>query len=191
MPNAAEHIVETYFRIVRHCFTRPDVKILNGNNRQIDLLAYCLITGTTYHVETAVTHELVWQWDVSELVEKVDYKFFGVPGKRDPNNPRTDAAKGKTYLEQIEKTYSLLGVKSAEVTRVFCCWVPPEAGAEQKIWQQSAANKFPPERFEFLSFRDEVIPKLREAIGRANYDDMILRTFSLLAQYEKQLSQRG
>lgn len=39
--NAAEHLVELYYR-QKGCFTITDIKIENGNNRQMDLLAYDL-----------------------------------------------------------------------------------------------------------------------------------------------------
>ena len=59
--NTPEHIVETYFRLVRRCFTTTDVKIPGGNNRQIDLLAFSPVNKRYYHVETAVTHQLEWK----------------------------------------------------------------------------------------------------------------------------------
>lgn len=31
--NAAEHIVEAYFRLCRNCFTMTDRKVVGGNNR--------------------------------------------------------------------------------------------------------------------------------------------------------------
>jgi|GEM_PF-6134490 len=37
--NTTERIVESYFRICEGCLTTPDVKVVRGNNRQIDLLA--------------------------------------------------------------------------------------------------------------------------------------------------------
>ena len=174
--------------MVRRCFTIPDVKIPGGNNRQIDLLAIRLAPRTSYHVETAVTHQLEWQPTLNNLIDLVNYKFFGAPRQRDLANPRTDAARGKTYFENIESTYSSLGISTEEVLRVVCCWVIPDVEAEYQVWERSAAHKFLFEQFELLSFRDQVIPKLQEAIGRSNYDDEILRTFSLLAQYEKQTS---
>jgi hypothetical protein len=44
----------------------------------------------------------------------------------------------------------------------------------------------PEDRFELLSMRDEVLPKLSESIGTSNYDNDILRTISLISQYRKQ-----
>jgi hypothetical protein len=41
---------------------------------------------------------------------------------------------------------------------------------------------------EYLSFRDKVLPKLFEEVKTSNYDDEILRTFSLLNAYDKQKS---
>jgi hypothetical protein len=43
--NAAEHIVDSHFRIVRDYFTLADQKVLHGNNRQLDLLAQSQVEG--------------------------------------------------------------------------------------------------------------------------------------------------
>jgi hypothetical protein len=55
-------------------------------------------------------------------------------------------------------------------------------------WQEQLAIKYDlkPENFQILLFRDEVLPFMLEIIGTSNYDDEILRIFSLLKQYEKQ-----
>ena len=51
-----ERIVESYYRLIKSCFTMADVKVKDGNNRQFDLLAYCLRDGKQYHVEITVMH---------------------------------------------------------------------------------------------------------------------------------------
>jgi hypothetical protein len=40
--NAAEHIVESYFRLCRGRFTFSDRKVSGGVNRQLDILGYNL-----------------------------------------------------------------------------------------------------------------------------------------------------
>ena len=183
--NAPERIVEAYYRMVKHCFTMPDVKVIAGNNRQIDLLVFCPASNLYYHVETAVTHVRHWNYSESELAELVNFKFFGAPSQRDTANPRTDAARGKSYLEPIKDTYASRGVDFDSVIRVMCGWEFPD-GATQTVWKDSLALEFPTDRLELLSFRDQVIPDLRAAVGTANYDDDILRTLSLLTQYDSQ-----
>ena len=183
--NAPERIVETYYRMVKHCFTMPDVKVIAGNNRQIDLLVFCPASNLYYHVETAVTHVRHWNYSESELAREVNFKFFGAPRQQDTANPRTDAARGKTYLQPIKDTYVSCGVDFESVVRVMCGWEFSD-GAAQTVWRDSSAREFPPDRLELLSFRDQVIPQLKAVVGPANYDDDILRTLSLLTQYEEQ-----
>lgn len=75
---------------------------------------------------------------------------------------------------------------SSSAVPVFCCWVPPRPDAQAAIWEGSRLRELPSGLFELLSFRDEVIPQLKKAIGASNYDDEIIRTLSLLIQYEQQ-----
>ena len=65
--NAAEHIVESYFRLCRHCFTRTDQKVPQGNNRQFDVLAYNVKDKVPYHIEVSVTHQENWCPTIEEL----------------------------------------------------------------------------------------------------------------------------
>jgi len=182
--NTTEKIVESYFRICRRCFTCPDVKIVGGNNRQIDLLAYDIIKGIPYHVETAVTHCQNWCPKTDELEERFTYKFFGEAKKK--TGEKTDYKKGKNYYKQIVKTYASYGVDPKLLRRVFCCWVvadecnlKPFLAEYQKTWDLQNP-------IEVLSFRDEVIPELQKAVSTSNYEDEVLRTFSLLREFEKQ-----
>ena len=186
--NATERIVESYFRIERKCFTITDIKIPKGNNRQIDILAYSLKSGECYHIEVGVTHCENWCADIEKLDAKFGYKFFGFPKNKRPSNPNTDYAKEKTYRQNIEKAYENYGFKPTDVIRVLCSWYFKEDKKKLEELIKKEANKYKLEKknFEFLSFRDDVIPKIQEYIGTAHYDDEILRTFSLLCQYEKQ-----
>ena len=39
---------------------------------------------------------------------------------------------------------------------------------------------------EVISFRDRILPELMDAVSTANYDDEVLRTFSLIREWQKQ-----
>lgn len=80
--NTAERIVEAYFRHYRGCFTMTDVKVADGNNRQLDLLAVSLRKGIQYHVETSVTHEKSWRLNWEKLEKKLQAKFRCTKRKR-------------------------------------------------------------------------------------------------------------
>ncbi|GAB3995131.1 hypothetical protein GCM10028807_34470 [Spirosoma daeguense] len=53
--NTAEHLVEIYYRQAG-CFTMSDIKVISGNNRQLDLLAINIKTKKYYHIEVSVAH---------------------------------------------------------------------------------------------------------------------------------------
>lgn len=186
--NTVERIVAAYFQMARKCLTVSDVKVDAGNNRQFDLLACNLKTGTQYHVEVGVTHELNWCPDLDKVRDTCRQKFFGVPRPKDGEN--TDHKKEKSYLKPIKATYQAYGFNFDALTRVYCCWVLSGATAEEG---QSAMKEVATEfgvtepAVELLSLRDVVIPELTTAVGSSNYDDDILRTLSLLGQREKQL----
>jgi hypothetical protein len=186
--NTAEHIVETYYRIARKCFTVSDIKILQGNNRQIDILAFQPSDKKYYHIEVAVTHCENWCPSLEEIQDKIGYKFFGKARNSRPENPKTDFAKGKSYVEQIKKTYHLYGVDFNKVIRVWCSWYFEAENRQIMKLKENLANSYTlkSSNFELLSFRDTVIPELSDAIGTSNYDDEILRTLSLLNQYRIQ-----
>jgi len=101
--NTTEKIVESYFRLCRKCFTIPDVKVIKGNNRQIDLLVFRVLTSEQFHVEVSVTHCRNWCPTAEELITEFDKKFFGVPPRKNRSN--TDYARGVTYKENIYQTY--------------------------------------------------------------------------------------
>lgn len=70
--NTTEKIVEAYFRLCKNCFTYPDMKVINGNNRQLDLLAYNLMDNSQYHIEVSVTHQENWCPTPEQLVDMFD-----------------------------------------------------------------------------------------------------------------------
>ncbi|MFA6499978.1 MAG: hypothetical protein WC256_12295 [Desulfurivibrionaceae bacterium] len=188
--NTTESIVESYFRLVRGCFTQPDVKVIKGNNRQLDLLAYNIIDEKAYHVEVSVTHCQQWCPTPKALKENFDKKFFGVPAKREGEN--TDYSKGKTYYESIKETYASLGLSYDTIIRVWVCWtVNGESSLESEINEYCKEHGILREHLEIVSFRNEVIPALMDKVSTSNYEDDALRTLSLLRQYEIQKPNNG
>jgi hypothetical protein len=165
--NATEHLVELYYRFHKRCFTIADVKIPQGNSRQLDLLAYGLKPARAYHVEVSVTPLARYQPTPAALVAEFRRKFLIRP------QTRMDAA------------YQVLNLNPERVQRVFCCWQNPDAAA-----MNAASQAFANEagfQVELLSFRDEVLPRLHEFVGTPHYEDDLLRTLSLLKQRQLQL----
>lgn len=183
--NTVEHIVECYFRYCKSCFTMTDVKIIGGNNRQCDLLAIDLVTNNQFHVETSVTHDLRWLRSEIDLQKLFDKKFLGIPPKRE--GLRTDHAKGKKYLDEILQTYHRVGFEPKKVRRVFVTWtLRQETNIENFIASYAAEYDL---QIEVWRFRDTILPELMSKISTSNYDDEILRTLSLLKQYDLQMKQ--
>ena len=192
--NAVEQIVEIYFQKVRNCFTNADIKIEYGNNRQFDLLAYSLINKKSYHIESSVTHGINWNPTVNALEEKVAYKFFGETRKNLNKSLNTDEAKNKNYLEQIKKQYNKYGFDFEKINRVWVLWCVDKLKSNeyyQKEHNLYLQNKIHNKTIEILSFRDKIIPELEDVIGTSNYEDDILRTISLLLQYQKQTTKKS
>lgn len=189
--NTTEHLVEVYYRQIG-CFTATDVKIAKGNNRQFDLLAYNLLTQKYYHVEICVAHGQQWQASLNDIKEMIRYKFFGLPKNLRPDNPNTDFNKGKSYLDSIKATYKKFGLNYEKVIRVWCTWCLTEPDSNIDKWKTEIANEFKlkPDNFEKLPFRDTVFPELLSKIGTAHYDDELLRTLSLLSEYNKQTQKK-
>lgn len=185
--NAVEHIVESYYRYCRQCFTISDVKVKGGNNRQFDLLAYNLNTGNQYHIESSVTHQASWQPTITLLTEWLDKKFRGVPPTRQGAN--TDSAKGKSYLQHINNTYKHFGYDPKIIHRVFVIWNINNQ-AELKLALENYEKKHGL-AIEIISLRDEIIPQLLAEIATSNYDDEVLRTLSLLRQQNLQTSSQA
>lgn len=182
--NAAEHIVDSYFRIVRGCFTLGDQKVLRGNNRQLDLLAHNLKSKACFHVEVGVTHRENWCPTIADLEPQFEKKFFGAPPKRKGRSSgTTDYEKGKSYWPQIKETYRHVGFDPRSVRRVWVCWMV-KGHADRKPINHSFNSPHLGQRFsvEVIGLRDIVLPALQEAIGTANYDDEILRTLGFVKQ---------
>jgi len=84
----------------------------------------------------------------------------------------------------IYATYQIYGLNMAKVRRVWICWVvKDQANLKQMLYNYHMKTG---QLVEVLSFRDEILPELQKAIGTSNYDDEVLRTFSLLKQADKQ-----
>ncbi len=190
--NAAEHIVESYFRLCKGCFTLSDRKVVSGNNRQLDILAYNLKEKLQFHIEIDVTHQLNWCPTRGELEQKFEGKFFGAPPERKSKTGNaTDSEKGKSYLSQIEETYVDLGFSPANVKRVWVCWVVKgEENTKSLVLSSEYHNKKCENKkyeIEVLSLRNKILPELERKIGTANYDDEILRTLGFMKQREEQI----
>jgi len=185
--NTTEKIVESYFRLCRDCFTMADRKVINGNNRQIDLLAVNLITNEQYHVEVSVTHQENWCPTPDELFAAFEKKYFGAPPKRE--GKKTDYATGKAYEKQIYKTYEAVGLNSKTIKRVWVCWTVVCAdNIDQQMEQYCKKRGLKKTSIEILSFRDVIIPTLMKKVATSNYEDNVLRTLSLLQQFEKHIN---
>ena len=189
--NATERLVEQYFRQCHQCFTLTDVKVENGNNRQLDLLAYRPSSQQYLHVEISVTHDLRWTGTLDDLVSRMEKKFFGAPSPRPGGGARTDAARGKTYQPQLAAMYTRYGATWANVLRVWCLWHYTPDPDLLTAWQQKLSTLHPEvaaDRFRVLSFRDEVLPRLSTAVGSKHHEDELLRVLSL---QEMRLQQIG
>jgi hypothetical protein len=186
--NATEHLVEVYFRQKGH-FTVTDIKVEKGNNRQFDILTYDNKVKKFCHVEVSVTHTLNWIRTIDSISEEVRFKFFGIPKNKRPENLKSDFSKGKTYLEPIKATYAKFGIDYENVKRVWCTWCLSDADISKiDSWKISMASEFnlQPSNFDILLFRDEVLTTLLNKIGTSNYDDELLRTLSLIGEYNRQ-----
>ena len=187
--NAAEHIVEAYFRMVRGCFTYADKKVPDGNNRQLDLLACNVVEGVQFHIEIGVTHRENWCPTLEELGPHFEKKFFGAPPERaGANKGATDFEKGKSYFNQIERAYAEVGFDPKRVSRIWICWIVNGQANERPITTHFRSNhlkkKFP---IQIVSIRDVVLRDLEQAIGTSNYDDEVLRTLGFIKQRESQM----
>lgn len=182
--NAAEQIVEQYLRLCLNCFTMTDCKVKGGNNRQFDILAISPKLSAQYHVEVSVTHQMSWcpDLDNDNLTKYFDRKFLGIPPQREGS--RTDSTRVRTYRMSIDNTYSAVGLDPKTIKRVFCCWAIKNS--EKLSFYLAEYKDKSGMEIEIWSLRDKVLPSLLKAVSTANYDDHILRTLSLLQQYENQ-----
>lgn len=187
--NAAEHIVESYFRFCRGCFTISDRKVTRGNNRQLDILAYNLKKNEQFHIEVSVTHRQNWCPTLAELKAQFQRKFLGVPPKREGAvNGATDFEKKKLYFQQIEDTYVECGFSPASVKRVWVCWEAKERDNSKPIFEQFGSDHPKgPFAIEILSLWNYVLPALETKVGTAYYDDDILRIIGFMKVRESRL----
>jgi hypothetical protein len=187
--NAAEHIVEAYFRFCRNCFTFVDRKVLKGNGRQLDILAYDLINNQQFHIEVSVTHQLEWCLHKEQMLESFEKKFVGTPPKREgKSNGTTDFEKGKSYFEQIQQTYQEVGFDPNKVQRVWVCWIVKNETNSVPMFVAFKSPYLERElQVEVLSLLDFVLPALEKAIETSNYDDEVLRTLSFIKQRDTQI----
>ncbi|HTV48163.1 MAG TPA: hypothetical protein VMG59_06935 [Phycisphaerae bacterium] len=179
--DAAEHIVDCYYRFVKKCFTINDVKVLGGVNRQLDILAINPKTKDQYHIECSVTHDLNWAPKEEQLKDVFEYKFLGVPKKA--------GRRRINYKKNILETYRAYGLSPSKIQRVFACWIP-----HHSVVVEDFLEKFKQRhniKITILNLRDDVIRKLFDSVGTAYYDDEILRLVGFLKQRESQLLKKG
>jgi hypothetical protein len=190
--NAAEHIVDVYFRLARGCFTIADRKVAEGKGRQLDILAYHLKQRSAYHIEVGVSHQENWCPTLQQLGEWFEKKFFGAPPERKGRNSgTTDFEKGKSYWRQIEATYEDVGFDPAKVQRVWVCWVVKNHTDSKPLTIKHRSPHLSRSfEIEVLSLRDYILPELENAIGTSNYDDEVLRTLGFVKQRELQSAVR-
>lgn len=186
--NVAEHIVDSYYRLVRGCFTIADRKVAKGNNRQLDILAYDIKQTICYHIEVGVTHRENWCPSPKELTHQFNKKFFGaVPERKGKSGGTTDFEKGKSYWKQIEDTYKDVGFDPKKVQRVWVCWIlKNQDGTQPVLLKHTPKGQKQEYSVEVLSLRDFILPQLQNAIGTSNYDDEVLRTLGFVKQRELQ-----
>jgi hypothetical protein len=160
-----------------------DVKVIGGNNRQCDLLAFNLASQAQFHVESSVTHDPNWLPSNDALRGIFDKKFRGIAPKRE--GERTDHVKGKTYFDNILQTYRSVGFDPPKVQRVFVTW-----GLRQETTLQSFLTSYAEEhgiQIQVYLFRDQILRELMDKISTSNYEDEVLRTLSLLRQRDLQM----
>ena len=170
--NTTEQIVESYFRICRECFTMADVKVIDGNNRQFDLLAYGVKQNEQYHVEIQVSASTPFALTIDQLFAAFETKFFGVPRKKDKKlRPRK-----KSYRPEIWKTYRSLGLDPTQLQRLWVCWRPrTDSESIDRLRAFNTKHEIEHMPLEVLSFQDDVIPELRKQVKTANYQDISSR----------------
>jgi len=170
--NTTEKIVEAYFRLCKKCFTLPDVKVIKGNNRQIDLLAYNIKSSEQFHIETSVTHRLNWCPTANDLISKFNKKFFG----------------STLNIQRIYNTYERYGFNPKKINRIWVCWAMRDKTGDfqEKINKYCRRRQIQKNPIKVICFRDAIIPALENEVSTAHYEDDSLRTLSLLKQYKKQ-----
>jgi hypothetical protein len=159
-----------------------DAKVIGGINRQLDILAVNLKTGDQFHIESSVTHRLGWDPKSEKLRQIFTKKFLGMPEER--QGEKTDFSRGKNYLENILNTYKAYGLEPKRIQRIFICWIlHPKSPADSFLHSFEKTHGM---KISVLSFRDTILPELREAVSTSNYDDEILRTIGFIKEQEKQ-----
>lgn len=189
--NAAESIVESYYRICNNCLTISDVKVKNGNNRQFDLLAYRIEGECQYHIEVSVTHVPKWCPTIEDLNKQFSKKFFGTSNEKRGGKKDLDYSVNKSYIKAIKDSYESIGFDFLAVRRVWVCWAIK--GERSKIDPLIVKYSNPlvcdgkEFEIEIISLRDKILPELLKKISTSNYENEIIRSLSLITQRNRQL----
>jgi hypothetical protein len=148
----------------------------------MDILAVSLLTGDQFHIECSVTHRERWCPTTEELIATFHKKFSGVPPQREGMN--TDAARRKHYGGVIMSMYSSLGLDTSKIKRIWISWtVKDPDNLKARLHSYFVQTGY---AVEVISFRDVILPELMSAVSTSNYEDEVLRTFSLIKEWQRQ-----
>jgi hypothetical protein len=187
--NTAEKIVEAYFRHVKGCLTAGDIKIPKGNNRQIDLLAWHNKDKVAYHVETSVAASGRYfnksrSW--KKLIPIFQNKFFALP--KESHHEDYCATESDPDFSKLIEAYAKFGFAHRKVNRVFVCWAIEDYDmTEAEIVDFFGRRNVPRDKIQVIGFRDVILPALMKEVGSSNFEDDVLRTFSLLNERKGQV----
>ena len=80
--------------------------------------------------------------------------------------------------------YSRLGLDLGKIKRIWICWTvkdPDNLNLHLRNYLIRTGYLV-----EVISLRDRILPDLMNAVSTANYDDEVLRTFSLIKEWQRQ-----
>jgi hypothetical protein len=160
------------------------VKILAGNNRQFDLIAFSVIEGKAFHVESSISitdSRALRPKDEQGVIETLKKKFYGDVPVRE--GKRTDYARGISYADKINEMYRTFGLDPKNIQRVACRWAfySDNKSLDMFLNEQGILK---------LSFRDTILPELEQNLTTAHYEDDGMRTITLIREYRNQTISR-
>lgn len=80
--------------------------------------------------------------------------------------------------------YQRLGIDLGKIKRIWICWTvkdPDNLNLHLRNYHSRTGYLV-----EVISFRDRILPELMATVSTANYDDEVLRTFSLIKEWQNQ-----
>jgi hypothetical protein len=112
-----------------------------------------------------------------ETLKRFEIKFFGALKQTDTNNRR----RKESYFGEIRHTYNWFGFDFTRVKRIWVCWKAPDGDFQERLEKYNAEHRHETP-VEVVSFQNLVIPELMKHVKTAHYEDVSLRTLSLLRQ---------